>query len=475
MVGLGFTPPVDDSLTTPGKIDIYVVDLSAFQITSWTAPDGPVPSSGYADLDSKVLGTPNETAEAAIALAEIFEMRWWYPPNSDDWAWYASAEWLGYKAVGYPAASITDVGPWDVSLDCGDSNPLFQHCANDPMESKGQTRWPFFEFLAQKFGPTFVTSMYTQQNSSGGTALDGLQAALGAKGATLDDVYHDFSVRGMTGGWGVAALDALAAPTAAKIATGTTTESLGSQEVSVDHLSTRYVSFTRGDGAGDHPCFAATLTITVTMPAGLNTRPVFFWNAKGSTPVALAVNGNTATTTVPWDTCLWALNGGLLSLTNASMNDSLDFVVSSSLTVDPNTPATASTAPVQSPIYGGQTNVSNADLPPDISVFGPLVLTVSASSPTIRLVVFSNSEGKLHALLGSVDLGTPSLVPGNNDLRFVLPKSLLSTLKRRLAAGDNVLTLTPVSASGATAGAAVTRTVTVTQAAPKKTKKTKKK
>ena len=77
----------------------------------------------------------------------------------------------------------------------------------------------------------------------------------------------------------------------------------------------------------------------------------------------------------------------------------------------------------------------------------------------------------MHAALGSVDLGTPSLRPGNNDLRFTLPKSLLAALKCQLAAGSNVLTLTPVSSSGAKSGTAVTRTVTVTTRAPKKSKK----
>jgi hypothetical protein len=59
---------------------------------------------------------------------------------------------------------------------------------------------------------------------------------------------------------------------------------------------------------------------------------------------------------------------------------------------------------------------------------------------------------------------------GNNDLRFTIPKSLLSALRRKLAAGTNVLSLTPVSPSGTVAGAPVTRTVSVT-AAPKKSKK----
>lgn len=52
---------------------------------------------------------------------------------------------------------------------------------------------------------------------------------------------------------------------------------------------------------------------------------------------------------------------------------------------------------------------------------------------------------------------TPALRAGDDDLRFKLPKSFLSTL-RRSSAAKNVLTLTPVAASGA-AGRAITRRV----------------
>jgi hypothetical protein len=75
----------------------------------------------------------------------------------------------------------------------------------------------------------------------------------------------------------------------------------------------------------------------------------------------------------------------------------------------------------------------------------------------------------VHAQLGSVDLGSPAVRAGNNDLRFTIPKSLLSTLRTKAAAG-NVLTLTPLSTSGAVSGTAVTRDVKVA-AAPKAKKK----
>jgi hypothetical protein len=64
------------------------------------------------------------------------------------------------------------------------------------------------------------------------------------------------------------------------------------------------------------------------------------------------------------------------------------------------------------------------------------------------------------ASLGGVSLGSADLRPGNNDVRFALPKSLLPRLRRAAAAGSNVLTLTPVSPSGAK-GTPVTRKVLI--------------
>jgi hypothetical protein len=124
------------------------------------------------------------------------------------------------------------------------------------------------------------------------------------------------------------------------------------------------------------------------------------------------------------------------------------------------------------PIYGGQTQVPAADVAPSIDVFGPLVLQVSAASPVLRLIVESSGDGVLHAQLGSIALGTPTLRAGNNDLRFTVPKTLLTRL-RRSASVASVLTLTPTSVSGTAVGPTVSRRVAVA-AAPRPPKHKKK-
>jgi hypothetical protein len=479
LTGLGFSAPVDDAVATPGLIDYYVVDLSQEEVPYALGPDAAgTPASGSVDFGKSEIDTSQEAWEAAAALFAIAEFRSWNSiPANDYWAFWGPAQWFGFKTVGYPGVSVNDLGPVGGSLDCDDPyNPLAQQqrCSQVPFEEEGQSHWTFWELMAQRFGPTFLSDLFSQQNSSGSSALAALQATLTAKGTNLDDAFHDWSVRTMTGGWNIPALDATAPPLAATISTGAGTASLGTQTFSVDHLATRYIAFTRGDNAGDHPCFQATLTITVGYPSTITARPVFYWNAPGTAGVELTPTSSTsATATLPWDTCRWANNKGLLSLTNSSTTTNAAlFTVASSIAVDTTKPASATAGPSQLPVYGGQTTVPNGDIAPSIDVFGPLVLHVSASRPVLRLIVQSSGDGVLLAYLGSVSLGTPTLRAGNNDLRFTVPKTLLTRL-RRSASLASLLTLTPKSASGAVFGTMVSRQVTVTPAAKPATHKKK--
>lgn len=457
----GFATPADDG---DGKVDVYVADLSGLANPPLAFADTDVvaaTSSGFIVFDVRTLDRPDANLAIAHELFHVVQFAsWGNPQPSDGWLFEGAAQWAAARAYDFPASLTSALGPSDISLDCRDSVDGFRKCSPDAYVDAGYARWPFFQSLAGRYGTSFVQSAFLQGQTGVG-ATGALAAAIGAKGGTLADVYGDWSVQQMTGTYGVPTLDANA-PVAygTPVITGSATGPLAARKVSVDHLATRYVKFLRGDGAGDHPCFAATLTITVTLPAGVSARPFFFWNQKGSSAVPLAVNGSTASTTVPWDTCLWASNAGYLSLPNPSTSvDAADFVVSGALTVDPNTPASATSAPAPSAVWGDVTQVPTSEQPPAIAVYGPLLLRVSPKAPTLRLIVQSSGDGRLAARLGSLDLGTPTLRAGNNDLRLKLPKSLLSAL-RRSSATQNVLTLTPLSPSGA-AGEAVTRRVSL--------------
>jgi hypothetical protein len=458
--GWGFAAPPDDG---DGHIDLYVVDLSGTPgVLGAALQDNPgVPgTSGSIDIDEAAAVADDAFVTVAHELFHLIQFRYWTPGASDSWLLEAEAEWLGFKAGGYSTIAGT-TGPPDLSLDCAGTK-----CSTSQYETGGYSRWNFLEYLAQRFGTTFAIDVATQAQSAG-SAFGGLTAAIAAKGTTLTTVYNDFTSRWMAGGWGIDALDSEVPDHYATIQTGLDTGDLPVLTVPVNHMATRYVVLNRGDGAGDHPCFAATLTLTVTLPGNVGTsRPAFFWDVKGSSPVALSVNGSTATATVPWDTCAWPAHSGHLSLPNPTTNvDAADFKVAVHLTVDPNTPAAPTAPPDPQTVYGGVTPVDSAQVPPTITLLAPQMLKVSVAKPTIKLVAQSNGDGALHATIGSVDLGTQAVRAGNNALVFTVPASLLSTL-RRFAAAGNLLTLTPVSPSGTVTGNAVTRTI-VFQAAPK--------
>ena len=183
----------------------------------------------------------------------------------------------------------------------------------------------------------------------------------------------------MNGGFGVPALATVRPASYAAVATGTATTTIPRTiEIPVNHLSTRFVTFQRGDGDGAHACFAATLSVSVTIPANTSAQPYFYWDYTGSTPQPLSISGNNASISVPWDTCDWGPARGWLSIPNAGTTvDAADFTVTSTLTVDTNTPATAGKAPDPTSVWGTPIPVPTLDLPPSIDVFGPELLQLS--------------------------------------------------------------------------------------------------
>lgn len=454
---LGFPTPVDDG---SGKIEISVVTPSTGQ--SWSY----LPCHGSAKVSSAVIGAASEALVMGTLTFEASEMNTWDPSNSSDlWLFEGAGGWAWYKSLGFPQSAVNDLGPGEVSLDCYNAGGI--GCSKVEFENLGLTRWPFYQYLAERFGANFITTVL-KYGASANSALQGLQDGLSTYKKTLPDIFNDFAVRQMTGGWGITSLDGVV-PTVSGVPlfTGAVTADLGSRVVSVDHLAARYVEFDRGDGSAGHPCFAAALTINVALPFGVGARPYFFWNVKGSSPVALSISGTTATTTVPWDTCLWPTNRGYLALPNPSTTvNSANYTITSHLTVDTSTQVNVVGPPSPVPVWGQVVPVPTTDVPPSIEVFGPELLRVSATDRVIRLIVQSSGPGAVQATLGSTMLGNASLRAGNNDLRFAVPASLVAAL-RRSASAANTLTLTPVASSGAT-GQPVTRQVTITPAHKKK-------
>jgi hypothetical protein len=391
------------------------------------------------------------------------------PSNTGYWLLQSAASWASWKALGYPAASGDNLGPFEMALDCWDpSNPQTQGCAKDGYINLGGSRWSFYEYLDERFGKTFMLEVFADAEAAAVAllptpAMNGLQTALIAHGTSVSIEYAAFATKLMAGGWTATSLNVAIPPiSGAAVHAGAATGDTAPQTFGIDHLATRYIEIDRGDGDASHACFAAKLTIHVTIPVGVTSQPTFYWNGTGSTPVPLTVIGTSATATVPWDTCAWQ-NKGFLSLPNTSLAaNGTNFVVWTHIDVDTKTPATATPPPAPSSTYGQVIDTGSAVAVPDVVVAGAQLVRLAATDTEIHLVAQSSAEGMLTVTLGSISLGTYSLRPGANDLHIALPKAELVRL--RTSTATNVLTLRPTSTDGQTTGTAVTRTVAFTPA-----------
>lgn len=455
----GFPAPVNDG---DGRVDVYVTDLDPVKALGLAFPDtGANQTSGYMHIDDDA----TELADlAAHELFHLVQFGIWAP--AEGWLLESTAEWAGFRFIDFPSVLKdkdggdiplqASLGMPDMSVDCdGDA------CGISEYEDGGYSRWHFFQYVNERLGSGVVEDVFDRAKAANDPTIANvtfLDQALQAKGRNLSDVFQDWHVANMGGDYTTKGLQGIVPPSHSETFTGLANGTLPTQKVTVNHLAARYLSFKRGDGTGDEVCFAATLSVAVTFPAGVSARPYFWWTGTvGSKPVPLAVSGSGASLSVPWDTCTWTNQKGLLSLPNPTLStDGAVFTVNASITVDPLTIVTPSVPPVGS--YTGPTLPAPlTDEPPSIAVYGPELLHVSRKTRLLRLVVFSSGIGKLEAKLGTGLLGTRQLRTGNNDLRFKLPKNMMRALSAR-----GTLTITSLSPSGIT-GATVKRKVSLTK------------
>lgn len=430
--GLGFPTPA----TMPsGKTEIDVVDLSSVQL-------GTLYCGGSFDFDSATIGQPSGEYDLDLAIFGAIAIG---QGVTDGWLTQGLGSWAAYKALGYPADSTLDLGPWETSLDCTSSVTTNGCAKSDSYANLGLSRWPFYEYLTERFTTSFVDELLADAAAAGG--ITGLENALKAHNTSLAAEYGAFTTKLLAGGWSVGGLNVQLPPVSATISTGAATGDTAAQTFSVGHLATRYVEIDRGDGSNSHKCYAATLTITVGMPAGVTSQPVFYWAAANNTPVPLTVSGSTATATVPWDTCTWSTHG-YLSLPNATTDvEGASFQVSTHLAV---TSTETTSAPPSTPAnsYGNSTDAASAVGALAVSLRGPGTLKLSPTDTSLDLVVEANDQGKVSAKLGALSLGTRTVVPGMNAVHFSIP-----------AGATGTLTVTPTSSDGTTVGRAVTMIV----------------
>ena len=416
---------------------------------------GPQPPAG---TGAGVVGTlefDNATGlnvhEAAHLVFNLFEFAIWNESQPDVennyyWLEQSAAEWAAYRVENFLTPGQSSLGASDSTGDC-----VGGECSNgggkDFNDMAGDSGWTFMEYLSERYGPDIVKSFFTDAaavNDVTKPATQFVSDVLTAKGASFESVFTDYTVVRLTGNLSIITIRGLLPnPTVSPIV-GSVSGPIPTNHVAVSHFGARYVALKHGDVAGNDSgnCYAASLALNVTIPAGINAKPYYYSNTAGATAQALSVSGNSATITVPWNTCQGSADA-YLSLPNPSTDPAAngkEFAISGTLTVDLSTP-TAATPPPPAAFTGPIVAAPTADAVPSISVYGAQIIRVSTVDRMVRLIVFSTGDGQLQASAGTTNLGTYQLRAGNNDVRFKLPQSIVNALRKPAASGANASTL----------------------------------
>jgi len=462
---LGYAAPLDDG---DGLIDIWIDDLDALGLPftkyeGFVAPltPGLQQSPGQLHLDVQ-----RGTSAHAVAHELFVAFAWRIFAQGEGWLEEATAEWAAFQVASAGVPTEDSLGEPDRSLDClgfecgyaRDAAPLY----DEFYDQNANPGWSFFQYLSETYGTGVVQEIWNRAATDGAgvPATTVLDQVLATKGGSLSGAFDDWINHRLNGDFELAALQGVLPQVWSSVATGATTGAIPQRIVAVNRLAARYLTLLPGDNATSGVCYAATLSLTVTLPSGITSAPALYVNTVGGTVQPLTVSGSTASLTLPWNTC----TGGApayLSLPNASTAanaNGKEFVVGGTLVVDPSTIAAPTPAPPPFAVNGPVGVVPTGAIAPTIDVSGPELIRISSKSTSLRLIVTADTDGTLQGALGAFALGTAELRAGGNDVRFPLPASLRKRLRTTAAA--SVLTLTSLSATGAT-GRVVTRRVAV--------------
>jgi hypothetical protein len=433
--------------------------------TPWDRWDALVEPIG-ANADNIHLNLQKNGLEYPVIAHEVFQLiEDAMAPGVDQWLQEGTAEWAAIRAN--KAVTGFGVNP-DRTLEC-----VGTRCGDTEYDKNGYPGWMLFEYLAERYGDQAVKDLWDRAQAvplNPGT--DDLEFVLQSHGTSLAPFFNAYTTARMTGDFTLTGLVGSRPEVWAEIPVGATSGNLPDTPVAVNHMAVRYVTLSHGSDA-TVPCFAADLTLNVEIPVGVVSTPTYYENTTSAVAKPLTFDPITsiASITVPWNTCAGSPNA-YLSLPNDTLGlDGREFTVKGSVNVKLDTPATATAPPPGVHVIGTVVQAPTGDPAPTLKVYAPEVLRVSTKTRLLRFVVFSSGDGKLAATLGATGLGSASLRPGNNDIRFVLPTQLFKSLRTKSA--SNVLSLTSQSPSG-TKGTTFTRRVVV-QVPPKPKKKATKK
>jgi hypothetical protein len=463
-IGWGYTAP---AAPVDISVDDFAVDcvpfgsLTAASVSDrWDASITTVAPG----VDEVHLNAPKNGLEYHVIAHEVFHLfeDAALPAGADQWLEEGLAEWASVRANA--AAGGTEQNP-DRTMDCVGSE-----CGDTEFDRNGYPGWMLFEYLAETdpaYDPNDQASKALKvkavlEAAASGTGTQALASVV--QPTSLGKFFEDYTTARLTGNFRSAALAGVLPQTQGSIVVGSSSGAISPVTLAVNHLAVRFVDLAHGADTDTGPCYSASLALKVVLPANVASTPYYSANVKGSVPQAFAVSGNTASLTVPWNTC-GASPHAYVSLPNETNDvdlpgiprDGREFTVSGTVTVDKTKPASASEAPPGVKVTGPVVQTPTTDPAPALTLHAPELIRVSAKTRLLRFIVFSSGDGTLKATLGSTWLGSAGLHAGNNDVRYVLPTRLLKSL-RKTSTPANVLTLTSFS-TGGTQGASVTRRV----------------
>jgi hypothetical protein len=435
----GYPAPLADAgLGGDDRLDIYVFDVSPAVGVFGVDPSLGGPASGWVGLGPQEALTGHWVATSAYYLSSLAVWGVF-----QDWFTFGSAEWGGLRASGFPPFSSLLDAP-DVALDC-----YGQPCAETLFDYNGQARWPFFEYLADRFGPDVVRDVWQQVAARGASVPDGLGAladVLVAKGTTLTAVFNDFAGLTAAGAIDAASIAGEAPRTVATLEPGTRPGDTKTTRVAVNHLAARFVEV-RNAGATT-PCHPATLALELTLPAGVASVPSFYSKEYGGLR-SFAVNGSKATLTTSWDTCTWADRSALVALPNPSSTvDGAEFTLTVTVTALDEDTVLSPDAPVPPTEPRPVVPTDDAVPPPTLSFHGSSAVRV-ARNGSVRLAFFATNVGTLRVSVGGKTLKSVRIRAGQNVVTLRLPAAKKPRTRRAsLAVRPARLELTTFSPSG---------------------------
>jgi uncharacterized protein DUF6055 len=418
----GFTPPLSDG---DSLVDAYVSDTGGNLGEAVRDNPSANTTSGYMVID------PGSVADPETAAHELFHvLQYAIYAKGAKFLKEGTAEWAGANVAHTTSWLFTYWSTPDQPLDCIPGSP----CGKGDLS---YARWIFFDYLSEQYGAGIVKEFFQKAaalnaGDDPSTDVQAVDQVLAAHGSSLSQAYNGFTAANTGATYSFPGLTARRPHSAASTYTGANNATIAPQLLAIDHLASNYVYFYSGDprvsAAG---CGAATLNVSVDLPAGTSSVPSIS-DAFGVH--ALTVNGNTASASVPWTSCLGMQAAlGVPNPATTGADDGKQFVVHATMTLTPvKLRATAA---------------------PHIKVTFPRLARVARKRPFLRFNVHSSGHGMLQVLLKSRYIrGSFSLKHGMNRLKLRLPSGFRG--------GHHEMVLTAFSTTGRR-GQTIKRHVTI--------------